>query len=141
MITTKEQELKALDQIREIVEGLGEGSYIAAAMEGMLEDAKENIENDFALSWKNRAENYQKKLEELSKLYKELSDEKSREQRWREEADKRSEELQERLDKSLASDNDHIERIIYLESANANQSEEIIHLKAKLYDMIAKEDK
>lgn len=141
MITTKEQELKALDQIREIVEGLGEGSYIAAAMEGMLEDAKENIENDFALSWKNRAENYQKKLEELSKLYKELSDEKSREQRWREEADKRADHLQQRLDESLASDNKHMERIIYLESENSNQSEEIIHLKAKLYDMIVKEDK
>lgn len=35
-MTTKEQERKALAQIKKIVESLGEGSYIATAFEGVL---------------------------------------------------------------------------------------------------------
>ena len=52
------------------MEALGPDSYIATAMAGMIEDAKENIENDFALSWKDRAENYEKKLDILTEEYK-----------------------------------------------------------------------
>lgn len=63
-MTTKEQERKALEQIRKIVEGLGEGSYIGTAFEGCFEDAEENIENDFGLSMKNRWENAEKKKNE-----------------------------------------------------------------------------
>ena len=48
MITTKEQERKALVQIKKIVDGLGKDSYIAAAFEGCFEIAESNIENDFA---------------------------------------------------------------------------------------------
>lgn len=55
-MTTKEQELKALAQIRKIVDGLGEDSYIAAAFEGCFEIAEDNIGNDFACSMKQRAE-------------------------------------------------------------------------------------
>lgn len=49
-MTTKEQERKALEQIKKILAGLEEDSYVATAMRGMVEDAEENIENDFALS-------------------------------------------------------------------------------------------
>lgn len=56
MITTKEQERKALEQIRKIVDGLGEDSYIGTAFEGCFEIAEENIENDFACSMKQRVE-------------------------------------------------------------------------------------
>ena len=56
MTATKEQERKALAQIRKIVEGLGENSYIGTAFDGCFEDAETNIENDFAFSWKQRAE-------------------------------------------------------------------------------------
>ena len=52
MIATKEQERKALAKIRKIVEELGEDSYIATAFEGCFEKAEENIENDWAGSWK-----------------------------------------------------------------------------------------
>ena len=53
-MTTKEQEKKALAQIRKIVDGLGADSYIAAAFEGCFEIAADNIENDFACSMKQR---------------------------------------------------------------------------------------
>ena len=40
-MTTKDQERKALAQIRKIVEGLGEESYIGIAFEGCFEIAEE----------------------------------------------------------------------------------------------------
>lgn len=55
-MTTKEQELKALAQIKKIVESLGADSYIGTAFEGCFEIAEENIENDFACSMKQRWE-------------------------------------------------------------------------------------
>ena len=64
-MTTKEQERKALAQIRKIVEGLGEGSYIGMAFEGCFEIAEENIENDFGCSMKQRAEAAEKKAATL----------------------------------------------------------------------------
>lgn len=57
MAATKEQERKALEKIRKIVEEIGGAeSYIGMAFEGCFEIAEENIENDFACSMKQRAE-------------------------------------------------------------------------------------
>lgn len=53
---TKEQERKALEKIKKIVEELGEGSYIGTAFAGCFEIAESNIENDFADSMKERYE-------------------------------------------------------------------------------------
>lgn len=64
-MTTKEQELKALEQIKKIVAGLGENSYVATAFEGCFEIAADNIKNDFACSMKQRAESAEKKSERL----------------------------------------------------------------------------
>lgn len=65
-MTTKEQERKALAQIRKIVAGLGEGSYIATAFEGCFEIAENNIENDFACSMKQRAESAERSAKALA---------------------------------------------------------------------------
>ena len=51
---SKAQEREALVEIRSIVESLGNNSYIAIAFKGCLEDAAENIENDWALSMYDR---------------------------------------------------------------------------------------
>ena len=66
-MTTKEQERKALEKIRKIVEELGENSYVGTAFEGCFEIAKENIENDFACSMKQRAEKAQADAEEFKR--------------------------------------------------------------------------
>ena len=66
MIATKEQELKAVKKIRKIVESLGTDSYVGTAMEGVLEIAEENIQNDFACSMKNRAELAERELKDTS---------------------------------------------------------------------------
>lgn len=49
---------------KEILEGLGENSYCAMAFEGCMEDAEENIDNDFAVSMKGRWESEKKAHEE-----------------------------------------------------------------------------
>ena len=75
MIATKEQELKALEKIRKIVEDLGEGSYIGTAFEGCFEIAEDNIGNDFACSMKQRWESADKEAKHFRKLAGSLTDE------------------------------------------------------------------
>lgn len=55
-MTSKEEERKALEQIKKIVSTLGPDSYIATAFEGCFDIAESNIDNDFACSMKQRAE-------------------------------------------------------------------------------------
>lgn len=75
MTATKEQEHKALAKIQKIVAELGPDSYLAAAFEGCWEDARQNIENDWALSQKQRADAAEKKVAELEeKLRQEISE-------------------------------------------------------------------
>lgn len=66
-MTTKEQERQAIQKVRKIVEGMGENSYLATAMEGVLETAEQNIEDDAAYSLKGRAEVAEKEASELKK--------------------------------------------------------------------------
>lgn len=72
MISTKEQERKALEKIKTIVDGLGENSYIATAFAGCFEIAEQNIEYDFADSLQERlkiAELERDKAKSESKFY------------------------------------------------------------------------
>ena len=71
-MTTKEQERKALEQIRKIVESLGEQSYIGTAFEGCFEKAEENIEYNAAYSWKAEAELAEKKVQHLEQENRDL---------------------------------------------------------------------
>lgn len=55
-MTTKDQERKAVEKIKKIVEELGENSYVGFAMDGVLELAEDNIREDTAYSMKKSAE-------------------------------------------------------------------------------------
>lgn len=68
-MTTKEQELKALEKIKKIVQELGENSYIGTAFEGCFEIAEDNIGNDFACSMKQRAEHAEMEAAKYKKMY------------------------------------------------------------------------
>lgn len=74
---TKDQERKALEKIKAIVEALGPDSYIGTALDGCFEIAEENIENDFACSMKQRVEavvvENTRLKEKVKKLEKEVS--------------------------------------------------------------------
>lgn len=75
---TKEQERKAVEKIRKIISELGEDSYVGTALEGCLEDAESNIENDFGDSMKRRWEYAEAQLktarEEIASLKNELAE-------------------------------------------------------------------
>ena len=71
-MTTKKQEREALEQIKNIIESLGPDSYIAVALEGCLDIAAENIDNDFACSMKQRAETARAQVETLKAENREL---------------------------------------------------------------------
>ncbi len=87
---TKEQERKALEQIKKIVDCLGKDSYIATAFEGCFEIAEENIENDFACSMRQRYEraskeaaSFETQASKYKKQVEQLEAQLEREQEWK----------------------------------------------------------
>lgn len=140
-MTTKEQERKALEQIRSIIESLGEGSYIGTALEGCLDIAEENIEDDMACSMKQRWESAQadlaKSVEENRSLRKKINEQEASIQtlnRCLNEAGETEEQLRTKLEDTrvkcvgLQADLD-------AETAKvAALEQQIMMLKAKLYD-------
>ena len=76
-MATKEQERKALAQIKAIVDQLGEDSYIGMAFDGCFEIAQENIDNDWGCSYKQVAESKSAEAEDLRKRFETLAKEKA----------------------------------------------------------------
>ena len=152
-MTTKEQERKALEQIKKIIASLGEDSYVATAFEGCFEIAEENIENDFGCSMKDRAESAEKRAEDLYHQTQTLQyqlDQKAEavenlkhiiEVRDRIISDKtaRIEELNEQLEQGADIICNHIDKEYDQEQTIEAQKTEIITLKAKLYDLMMAE--
>ena len=71
---TKDQEREALEKIKAILDTLGPDSYVGTAFEGCIEDAEENIENDFACSMKQKVEAVVVENTRLKEKVKELED-------------------------------------------------------------------
>lgn len=113
-MTTKEQERKALEQIRKIVSNLGEGSYIATALQGCLEIADSNIEYDFADSMQVRWEKAQADADYFQKAASEYSNE----------AAKLNDELME-LRKKVLTKEEH-QAIVYALSQRVDALKELI---------------
>lgn len=61
---TKTAERELLTKIQKLIDSAGADSYIAAAFDGCVELAENNIENDFCESWKERALHYAAALDE-----------------------------------------------------------------------------
>ena len=151
-MTTKETERKALEQIRKIVEGLGENSYIGTAFEGCFEDAEENIENDFACSMKQRKEAAEAANDELKKKIAALewkiktdSDHMECQRIELEEKDKamttrgdRIEALSKQLNEACDKAVEHEATILEIKEREQQYKMEILELKAKLYDLMVK---
>ena len=153
-MTTKDQERKALEQIRKIVESLGDDSYIGTAFEGCFEIAEENINNDFACSMKERAEAAEKNIELARKKYEEVKAKLDQTEEWNEGWHRKCDamqatinKMQEQIDQKNAEL--HEEKVargltevdrIKTDDEIKNLKAEIIKLKAKLYDLIVEED-
>lgn len=119
---TKQQERDALAEIQKIVETLGPDSYLAIAFEGCFDDARENIENDFALSMNGRWQDAEQKVETLKAQVTELKDQLKQIQ----ETARRNGQ---RCDEEATAAGEAQRRA---EAAEA----EVIQLKAKLYDLL-----
>lgn len=142
-MATKAQEREALEKIRKIVEGLGENSYISMAFEGCFDDAEENIENDFGLSMNGRWQDAEQTVERLSA---ELIIAKAEIEGLK----NQKEQLGKRIEQHAESfENLRAKKEEYKQSALENWNkfreqedradaleQEIIKLKAKLYDMM-----
>ena len=93
MAATKEQERKALEKIKKIVDELGPDSYVGTAFRGCFEDAEQNINNDFACSMKERYEVWFARAGELEDESKALKKELVKAKDRADEAEKRYNEL------------------------------------------------
>ena len=144
-MTMKEQESKALEQIKKIVAGLGENSYIATAFEGCFEIAEENIENDFGCSMKQRADSSAKAAAELSlelaKVKEQLTALTNDHQKLGIEYGKeheRAEHYKEEYIKACDANAENVKLNLEKQEALNKAQQEILILKAKLYDLITK---
>lgn len=158
MIATKDQERKALAQIKKIVDDLGENSYIAIAFEGVWELAEENIESDFGNScaWyikkaadlddllKNEIDSSNEKERRLRNLVKEteamLEAANDAAKKERDTFAKKKAQLSDELEYALGERDKYIERCHIAESCLEKAEYEIIRLKAKLFDLMFKGD-
>lgn len=138
MAVTKDEEFKALEKIRKIVEGLGEDSYIGTAFEGYFEVAEDNIRNDFMCSMKQRWQSTEKEAEKSSQ---ELKERDNQIEQLKEEI-KDLENAREILSQKCESLSDNNTKLWnqYRECQEKVEPAEmeIMQLKAKLYDLICK---
>lgn len=150
-IASKEEEREALANIKQIVAGLGENSYIAIAMEGMWELIEENINDDFGNSHKDMIALRDDKIEQLDI---ELAEANARIKLMKSEINSHRERV-DQLEKAVASDNETIEYLLKsrndaehkcdvakadYETLSETSNHEIMRLKAKLYDYMTKEE-
>lgn len=153
-MVSKEQERKALEQIKKIVDSLGADSYIATAFDGCFEDAQENIENDFALCMKDRYETERKRAKDLQEEVDRLKADLRKEKEVSEELGKAIKKIQEQENATIQmieSERDTLKcqvadlldresELVGLRDDAECRAEvaeaEIIRLKAKLYDLI-----
>ena len=133
---TKQQERDTLAAIMQMVEELGPNSYLATAFAGCFEDAEENIENDFAFSMKERYESSKKDADYFHEAANTFSND----------LDKARDEIaaikaeltdaQNRRIEAEASYNSLVDRTTAAEARAEAAEDEIVTLKAKLYDYI-----
>lgn len=137
-MTTKAEERQALEEIRKILSRLEPDSYLNTAFDGCLADAEDNINNDFMMSWKQRAAEAEKLAKkenaELSMKCKDI-------QNLCDHLTKYINGLEKQKDEMIG---DMIGTNATLKEAMETcekQASEILNLKAKLYDFMVKEAK
>ena len=142
---TKEQERKALEKIATILEENGKDSYLNITFAGVLEQAEENITNDFGSNYKEMYERSLKTIEELKrdaagdqKTIEELRAYSRTLQTQIDNKADRIDELNQEIHDAAGEISEYIDKQ-YEDKAKIEALEsEIITLKAKLYDMIEK---
>lgn len=143
-MTSKDQERKALEEIKAIIERIGgDQSYIGMAFKGCFDIAEQNIINDFGDSWMDR---WSAAINENSKLNEEIRELKKHKDSFEAELEIVKDQLNkvrdirdEWMDEAKSTDarlteiqqlyQESISRVAQLETENTK-------LKAKLYDLM-----
>jgi len=147
---TKDEEMKALRKIRDIVEGLGSDSYLAISTEGFWSMAETNILDDTGNSvaqYKKCWEVTSSQNRELEKKIKELQDKNAKLEEAIKAAELEKKDILDHKFKEVQGYQDQImemsegyrqsrQEVCELKKENEAQKREIINLKAKLYDLI-----
>ncbi len=100
---TKDQERKAVEKIRKIIDELGVDSYVGTALEGCLDDAESNIDNDFGDSMKRRWEYAEEQLKKARKEIAVLKDKLDNSEKDYEAAHAAAHEIAEQKDAEIAA--------------------------------------
>ena len=146
-MSTKEQEMEALQKIKEILSGIDPDGYVATALDGCLEIAEDNIGNDFLCSMKQRADSATDEADayrELSEKYKKecityKAENEQLELRIAEDG-KNYTSIMLKLNREMAEKNAIIRDLDFMNKKIQKKEREICYLKAKLYDFITKEE-
>lgn len=142
------QEREALAKIREILECFDpEDTYIGKAFEGCVEQAEENLRNDWMLSWKGRYLDEQLKncrlsdrLADLSKQLNQKDDAIARYVGVVQGKDREVSRLNGVISNKDASYTDLEGRLEEAKETADDLRQTILELKAKLYDMMTREE-
>jgi len=143
MSATKDQERKALEQIKKIIDGLGADSYLGLTFEGIMEQAEENITNDFASNYKEMYERDELTIEELRRNaagdQKTIEELRTYNRTLSQQVDNKADRIDE-LNKEIRNAAGEISEYIDKQYEDKKKIEtlesEIITLKAKLYDLM-----
>ncbi|EGO65403.1 hypothetical protein [Acetonema longum] len=137
-MTTKEQERKALEEIRQIVADLGEQSYLGSAFTGTFDLAEQNIDFDAAFTMTGQIDVIaeakakqatEKMQQELDAVIRERDTLRDTCNRWKE------------THKSALEANANISQdYLDLRDSHEEIKLEVIRLKAKLYDMMMSQE-
>ena len=137
MVVTKDEERKALEQIKKIIKGLGTDSYIGAAIDQtVLNLAEDNINNDFMITTTESIENASTKLEEVRTELRDTRKERDDLKKSIEIETNRVTEAHKKNDELRTRNSELLTDLIAAQTERDQQKQEIITLKAKLYDLI-----
>ena len=140
-MTTKAEERVALEEIRKILSRLEPDSYVNTAFDGCLADAEDNINNDFMMSWKQRAASAAEAEKLAKKENAELSMKCKDIQNLCDHLTKYTNGLEKQKDEMIRDMTGTNAALKEARETCEKQASEIMCLKAKLYDFMIKEAK
>lgn len=146
---TKSEELELLKKIENIIREAGPESYISGTFAGVVELAADNIKNDFMCNYKESYEAEQKKVAEIETFYKGIKDQLTEEINQLEtkletatkkiqNTEKDRDTFQSQFDKTYQCWAEAKTEIDKLNKDLETSNQEIIVLKAKIYDLMFK---
>jgi len=133
---SKDQERKALEKIAAIIEEAGPDSYLNMTFAGILEQAEENITNDFASNYKEMYESARDVIDKMNQDAQKLKNEIERITSEKEDTERLYQTTHDMSMKYIEDLNNTIAKYDTAKKENEALKQEIITLKAKLYDLM-----